>query len=97
MGASLLAGATTSCSDFLDRRSPSQTTKDFVLSDPTTLRAAMQNVYDVWRSDGSGAFYDFIVSATDMENQPEGLQESDKPLDNLLFLWMECQRDGQRT
>ncbi len=71
LGASLLAGATTSCSDFLDQESPSQTTKDFVLSDPTTLRAAMQNVYDVWRSDGSGAFYDFIVSATDMENQPE--------------------------
>lgn len=71
LSAALLLGTATSCSDFLDQSSSSQATKDFVFSDPTTMRGAMQNVYNQWRSDGSGSFYDFIVSATDMENQPE--------------------------
>jgi len=74
IGAALLLG-TTSCSDFLDQSSPSEVDKAFVFSDPTTARAALQNAYEKWRADGgvhgNGSFYNFIVSSSDTEIQPE--------------------------
>ena len=74
MGAALLLG-TVSCSDFLDQSSPSQVDRSFVFSDPTSAQAAMTNAYLKWRADGgvhgNGSFYNFIVSSSDIEIQPE--------------------------
>ena len=74
MGAALLIGVS-SCSDFLDQKSPSQLDRDFVFSDPTTARGALQNAYEKWRADGgvhgNGSFYNFVVSSSDIECQPE--------------------------
>jgi hypothetical protein len=72
---SILLLGTASCSDFLDQTSPSQVDKDFVFSDATTARAALQNVYSEWRTNGqvhgNGIFYDMTVSGSDCETQPE--------------------------
>ena len=74
IGATLLGGLS-SCSDFLNQASSSQADKDFVFSDPTTARAALQNAYENWRANGkvhsAGVFYDMTVSGSDCETQPE--------------------------
>ena len=74
LGATLLLG-TTSCSDFLEQTSSSEVDKEFVVSTESTLRGAMYSIYDKWRSDGlshgNGTFYNFIVSSSDTEIQPE--------------------------
>lgn len=74
LGSALLLSLA-SCSDFLEQSSPSELDRDFVFSDPTTASATMQNAYSVWRSDGgfhgNGSFYNFVVSSSDTELQPE--------------------------
>ncbi len=71
----MVAGATTSCSDFLDQSSDSEAGTDFVFSDPTTARAALMNGYEQWRSCGvafgTGSFYHYVVSSSDIETQGE--------------------------
>ena len=74
MGAALLL-SNTACSDFLEQTSDSEVDKEFVVSTENTLRGAMYSIYDKWRSDGlshgNGTFYNFIVSSSDTEIQPE--------------------------
>ncbi|MBQ4387589.1 MAG: RagB/SusD family nutrient uptake outer membrane protein [Prevotella sp.] len=74
MGAALLLG-TTACSDFLEQSSDSEVDKAFVVSGETTLRGALNDVYETWRarglSHGNGSFYNYIVSSSDIELQPE--------------------------
>lgn len=74
MGAALLLG-TTACSDFLEQTSDSEVDKEFVVSSETTLRGALNDVYETWRarglSHGNGSFYNYIVSSSDIELQPE--------------------------
>ena len=45
------------CSDFLDVTSPSETDGDFVFSNPTTARAAMDGAYDTWRDCASSQVF----------------------------------------
>lgn len=75
LGAGMLF-ASTSCEDFLDKNSPSEADPEFVFSEPSTARAAMYNVYELWRGSSnihsSGPFYDIIVVGSDAERQPEG-------------------------
>lgn len=74
VGASLLFSAT-SCSDFLDQSSPSEADVDFVFSDPTSARSALQQAYELWRGNAyvhsNGLFYDYVVAGSDIECQPE--------------------------
>lgn len=91
MGAALLTGSV-SCSDFLEQTSPSEVDKQFVFSDPTTARAALQNAYTQWLANGSvhgnGVFYDMTVSASDCEIQPEAYSaQSNRWLMSYFWGW----------
>ena len=54
---------TTACSDYLEVGSPSIVDSDFVFSNPTTARAALDGAYEQWRDCaqnkvfGDGLFY----------------------------------------
>lgn len=65
----------TSCKDFLNPESPSETTPDFVFSDPQNIRFALNNIYEKWRKDGSvhsnGLYYDMLIGGSDSERHPE--------------------------
>lgn len=68
---------TASCSDFLETSSPSVVDADFVFSNPTTARAAMEGAYEQWRSTcnsytfGAGLFYAADIAGSDIERHPE--------------------------
>ena len=65
------------CSDFLEVTSPSETDADFVFSNSTTARAAMDGAYDTWRDCassqvfGDGWYYALDVAGSDIERHPE--------------------------
>lgn len=65
------------CSDFLDVTSTSEVDGDFVFSNSTTARAAMDGAYDTWRSCastqvfGAGWFYALDAAGSDIERHPE--------------------------
>lgn len=67
--------AATSCSDFLETSSPSDTDVEFVFSDPSTARAALKDAYETWRASASvhsnGLFYDLVICGSDSERHPE--------------------------
>lgn len=69
--------ATTACSDFLDVTSPSEVDADFVFSNSTTARAALDGAYETWRDCaqnqvfGDGWFYALDVAGSDIERHPE--------------------------
>ena len=69
--------AAPSCSDFLDVTSPSEVDGNFVFSNPTTARAALDGAYDTWRDCassqvfGDGWFYALDVAGSDIERHPE--------------------------
>ncbi len=74
-----LAGmlAVTSCNDFLDTDSPSNTDAKFVFSTTETSRAALDGAYESWRQAaqnqvfGDGLFYAADVAGSDIERHPE--------------------------
>lgn len=72
----LLAGAT-SCSDYLDTNSVSKTDGDFVFSNMTTARAAMNGAYEQWHGAigsyifGDGLFYALDIAGSDIMRHPE--------------------------
>lgn len=72
----LLAGAT-SCSDYLDTNSVSKTDGDFVFSNMTTARAAMNGAYEQWHNAigsyifGDGLFYALDIAGSDIMRHPE--------------------------
>lgn len=69
--------ATTSCDDYLEVSSPSVVDADFVFSNSTTARSAMDGAYDQWRDAGQNAFfgdglyYAVDVCGSDIERHPE--------------------------
>lgn len=69
--------AATSCSDFLDTKSPSVVDAEFVFSNIETARAAMDGAYEQWRKCcqdnifGDGLYYGADVTGSDIERHPE--------------------------
>lgn len=69
--------ATTSCSEFLETSSPSVVDGDFVFSNMTTARAAMDGTYEAFRDAiqndlfGDGFYYAMDVAGSDIERHPE--------------------------
>lgn len=74
----VLALSATSCSDFLDTNSPSVVDADFVFSNASRTRAALDGAYETWRDAaqnsvfGDGLFYAADVAGSDIERHPEG-------------------------
>lgn len=66
-----------SCSDFLDTKSPSVVDADFVFSNESRTRAALDGAYETWRDAaqnavfGDGLFYAADVAGSDIERHPE--------------------------
>lgn len=71
-------GALTSCSDYLETSSLSNADGDFVFSNMTTARAAMDGAYGEWHGAisshiyGDGLFYAFDIAGSDIMRHPEG-------------------------
>ena len=69
--------AAASCSDYLEVTSPSEVDADFVFSNSTTARAALDGAYETWRDCaqnqvfGDGWFYALDVAGSDIERHPE--------------------------
>lgn len=74
----VLALSATSCSDYLDTSSPSVVDGDFVFSNESRTRAALDGAYETWRDAaqnsvfGDGLFYAADVAGSDIERHPEG-------------------------
>ena len=74
---SLAVLAAVGCSDFLEVTSPSESDADFVFSNSTTARAAMDGAYETWRDCassqvfGDGWYYALDVAGSDIERHPE--------------------------
>ena len=80
VGAGLLFGAT-ACEDFLDTSSPSETTADFVFSDPTNIRSALYQAYETESTLFVKAAYLQALAQLEVEVLVPALKES---LDKLL-------------
>lgn len=69
--------ATTSCSDYLETSSPSTADGNFVFSNMTTARAAMDGAYSAWHDCissqifGDGLFYALDIAGSDIMRHPE--------------------------
>ena len=67
----------TACGDFLDTKSYSEANADFVFSNMTTARAAMDGAYSEWHGAisaqifGDGLFYAFDIAGSDIMRHPE--------------------------
>lgn len=76
-----LMGATTSCSDFLKTDSPSTVDGDFVFSNPTTARAALEgakaSMHGAYGSHifGDGLYYAADIAGSDIMRHPEGYEK----------------------
>ena len=70
-------GALTSCSDYLETSSKSNADGDFVFSNMTTARAAMDGAYSEWHGAissqifGDGLYYALDVAGSDIMRHPE--------------------------
>ena len=70
-------GALTSCSDYLETSSLSNADGDFVFSNMTTARAAMDGAYGEWHGAisshifGDGLYYAFDIAGSDIMRHPE--------------------------
>ncbi|MCF0207881.1 MAG: RagB/SusD family nutrient uptake outer membrane protein [Bacteroidaceae bacterium] len=66
-----------SCSDYLETSSPSIVDADFVFSNETRTRGALDGAYETWRDAaqnsvfGDGLFYAADVAGSDIERHPE--------------------------
>ena len=71
------AAAFSACDDFLETTSPSVPDAEFVFSNPTTARAALEGGYEAWRATansyvfGAGLFYAADIAGSDIERHPE--------------------------
>lgn len=67
----------TACSDYLDTKSYSEANADFVFSNMTTARAAMDGAYSEWHGAvssqifGDGLFYALDIAGSDIMRHPE--------------------------
>ena len=70
-------GALTACSDYLETSSLSNADGDFVFSNMTTARAAMDGAYGEWHGAisshifGDGLYYAFDIAGSDIMRHPE--------------------------
>lgn len=77
LSAALVMLSATACSDYLETSSPSVVDADFVFSNTTTARAALEGGYEQWRSTanayvfGAGLFYASDIAGSDIERHPE--------------------------
>ena len=77
IGYCLLVIGTSSCSDYLDTKSYSEANADFVFSNMTTARAAMDGAYSEWHGAvssqifGDGLFYALDIAGSDIMRHPE--------------------------
>jgi SusD family. len=80
---------TTSCNDFLETTSPSDADVNFVFSDPSSTRAALNNAYELWRSKAfvhaNGLFYDLCVVGSDSERHPEKYSAQTRHIPENLY------------
>ena len=75
----IVAGAVAfaACDDFLETSSPSVPDAEFVFSNTTTARAALEGGYEAWRATansyvfGAGLFYAADIAGSDIERHPE--------------------------
>jgi hypothetical protein len=80
----------TSCGDFLETSTPSETDANFVFSNSETSRAALEGAYEQWRVTandyifGAGLFYAADIAGSDIERHPENF--SNQPGRH----WPEC-------
>ena len=71
------------CSDFLETSSPSVVDADFVFSNTTTARAALEGAYEQWRFTasnnvfGDGLYYAADVAGSDIERHPENFKNQE--------------------
>ena len=69
--------AMSSCGDFLETSTPSETDANFVFSNSETSRAALDGAYEQWRATansyafGAGLFYAADITGSDIERHPE--------------------------
>ena len=74
-------GALTSCSDYLETSSKSNADGDFVFSNMTTARAAMDGAYGEWHGAissqifGDGLFYALDIAGSDIMRHPEAYEK----------------------
>lgn len=72
LGITLFSSA---CSDYLEQSSDSEADVEFIFSDVTTARAALNQAYETWRGKANihsgGLFYDVVSGGSDIECQPE--------------------------
>ena len=67
----------TACSDYMDTKSYSEANADFVFSNMTTARAAMDGAYSEWHGAvsshifGDGLFYAMDIAGSDIMRHPE--------------------------
>ena len=71
------AMAFTACENYLEPESPSVVDAEFVFSNTTTARAALEGGYEAWRATansyvfGAGLFYAADIAGSDIERHPE--------------------------
>jgi hypothetical protein len=69
--------AFTACENYLEPKSPSIVDAEFVFSNTTTARAALEGAYESWRATanshvfGAGLFYAADIAGSDIERHPE--------------------------
>ena len=80
---------TTSCSDYLETSSPSDVDVNFVFSDPSAARAALNSAYEAWRSKAyvhsNGLFYDLCAVGSDSERHPEAYTAQTRHIPENLY------------
>jgi len=80
---------TTSCSDFLNTKSPSDVDVNFVFSDPSTARAALKSAYESWRGKAyvhsNGLYYDLCAVGSDSERHPEAYSAQTRHIAENLY------------
>lgn len=75
--AGLVVAGFSSCGDYLNTKSPSRADAEFVFSNSTTAQAALDGVYDFWRTAMvnnvfcNAEFYGLDAAGSDIEKAPE--------------------------
>ena len=88
--AGILSG-TTSCSDYLETSSPSTVDGDFVFSNGTTAKAALEGAKDAMLSAytlnifGSGLYYAADLAGSDIMRHPEGYSNQTRHIPEGLY------------
>ena len=76
----------TSCKkDYLNVSSPSNVDQDFVFLSPNEAYKVMVGCYEIWRSAGSGLFYDLDVVGSDIECHPETYDAQTRHIPENLY------------